>query len=645
MKKQYILKQYTNKRPLLDNDFYGWANYDWIKLNQIPEDEVKYTHFITTQSSINIQLREILENNNFLLATTLYKSFIDQKYRHKYSLLQLIKLLSIVDNINSRQKLIITAAKLSYIGISTIYNLFIDANLYNSNENICYIDEASLGLPNRDYYYDEKYKHILQKYYETICLIYKELYPLMSINELNNKAKLIIDIEKKISIILMSNTDRRNSNLIFHLTNYKTLKTKYKNLYINLFIKTLCKLTHNTVSKHRFNNIILTHYPNDDMNYFKQLELILDSYNLKEMSEYFKFRIMLSYMSFTTDKMKEIYFDMFKKTINGQAKQKELWVSGLLYSCSTFNDAISRIYSKTYFDNIKEAYMFEMVKNIKLAVKERIEQLDWMSQETKIKALNKLEKMVLKLGYSKTNPIDYSTVKLSNFIIHNVMQMNAFNSKYELNKLNKPINPNEWDTEAYIVNAYFNPTRNEIIFPAAILQPPFLDINATDLYNYGHIGSVIGHEIIHGFDDEGSKFDENGTLNDWWLQSDSKKYEDKVKTIIAIYDNEGINGKLTAGENIADFGAVIMPLIGLKYKLGRELTTEEIQKFFISYANHWQNLIRPEAINDRILSDPHAFGDLRVNIPLKHNHYFQNVFNINKNSNMYVSNDDILTIW
>jgi putative endopeptidase len=223
--------------------------------------------------------------------------------------------------------------------------------------------------------------------------------------------------------------------------------------------------------------------------------------------------------------------------------------------------------------------------------------------------------------------------------------MNTFNTTYALNKLNKPVDFDDWELPSFIVNAYFNPTRNEILFPAAILQPPFLDLSKSHIYNYSNIGSVIGHEIIHGFDDQGAKFDENGSVTDWWQQSDKTNYEEKVKKIRKVYDNEGIDGKLTAGENIADFGAVIMPLIGLKYKLMKKLTDDEIREFYTSYASHWQYLIRPEAAEERKLSDPHAFSDLRVNIPLKHSTTFQRVFNIKMGNKMYVAPENILVMW
>ena len=644
-KKNYIVNQYNNGKPSYYNDFFGWVNYDWIKNNKIPDDEVKYTHFILTQLTINNQLKKILKENTFPLATQLYNSYINMSFRNSHCLEQLKNLLNLIDLVDTKERIIITSAKLAYIGVSTLFNISIDSNIFNSNENIFYIGQPSLGLKDREYYHNQKHATIKQKYYETICLVYKEIYPNLTIAQINKIASLLIDIESKLSIIFLSNADRRDADSTYHSVSYNDLQNKYPKLHLNLFIKTLCKLSSDVVTKQNFKTILMEHHKDISINYFKQLEILLDNYSIIELKEYFKWHTILAYMNLTNEKMREIHFNMFKKTIRGQTKPKKLWRSALAFSCSVFNDPISRIYNKKYFSKDAEEYMIDMVKNIKSATKERINGLEWMSEKTKERALVKLKKMTLRLGYSKSQPRIYDNIQLTECIVKNTIIMNTFNMTYTLNKLNKPVDINDWDLPSYIVNAYFNPTRNEILFPAAILQPPFLDITKSDIYNYGHIGSIIGHEIIHGFDDQGAKFDENGSINDWWTPEDKAKYEKKVKQIIAIYDAEGINGKLTAGENIADFGAVIMPLIGLRYKLKRDLTDDEIKEFFMSYANHWQYLIRPEAAEERKLSDPHAFSDLRVNVPLKHNHIFQRVFKIKEGHNMYINPKNILTMW
>jgi len=268
-----------------------------------------------------------------------------------------------------------------------------------------------------------------------------------------------------------------------------------------------------------------------------------------------------------------------------------------------------------------------------------------MSSDTKQKALLKLHKMNAKIGYSKSIPRSFEHITLSDSLIKNAIILNRNNLIYDLNKLNSKTNFDDWNIQAYMVNAYYNPVKNEIIFPASILQPPFFDESKSDIYNYANIGSVIGHEIIHGFDDQGSKYDENGTINNWWTKEDYANYDKKVKQIIKIYNDEGINGKLTAGENIADFGSVILPLYALEYRLNRKLTIDEIKEFYSAYATHWQYLLTRQAADERLLTDPHAFADLRVNVPLKHQELFQKVYEIKQGDKLYVKPEDILHIW
>jgi putative endopeptidase len=644
LKKKYIIKNYNEGKPSIVDDFYGWVNYSWIRSNKIPDDETKYTHFIQTQLIINNHLREILENNTFPLASKLYNSYIDMSYRNENTLNELTDIINMVNKVQTDKELIIMCGKLLFMGVSTLFNISIDANVFISSENIFYIGQTSLGLPDREYYHNSKHSEIKKKYYETICLIYKEIYPDYSVDKINNIASILIDIESKLSIIFLSNADKRESEATYHKINYDNLRSTYPKLYLDILIETLCSLSSNSITIEHFSTILMEH-KNDSTNYFKQLEILLDNYTLEQWKEYFKFHIMLAYINLTNKRMKEIHFEMFKKTIRGQVKPKSLWRSALSFACTTFNDPISRIYTEKFLNKDIELYMLDMVKNIKKATKERIKGLDWMSNETKTRALIKLKKMKLKIGYSKTKARIYPDINLTESIIKNTIIMNVHNIKYSLNKLKKPVDIEEWDLPSYVVNAYFNPTRNEILFPAAILNSPFLDLNKSDVYNYGNIGSVIGHEIIHGFDDQGAKFDENGSINDWWTTQDKEKYDSKVRHIIKLYENEGVNGKLTAGENIADFGAVVMPLYGLKYKLKRDLNNDDIREFFMGYASHWQYLITEKAAEERRLSDPHAFSDLRVNIPLKNSHEFHKVFKTKPGDGMYIKPEDRLVIW
>lgn len=636
------------EKPRLNDDFYGYINYDWIKSNKIPDDETRFTHFIETQLRINKQLKKLLEDKNSKYSELehpiqFYKSYLNEEYRESKCINRLKKLISIIDDIKTYKDLLLKSVDLLLLNINVFFTLSIDTNIFNSNENILFVSQQRLGLPNKNYYHNDKYLNIKKQYYVTIKDIHREIYNNKTDDELNKITKTIMNIEDDIAIILLNPDDRRDTDKVYHTETLKSIDKKYPYLHFLEVIDRLCLLSDNIVSKTYFQNILMEHY-NDEKNYFRQLKGILEKYSISEWRKYLRFKIILKYMRLTNKRMSDIHFNMFSKTMRGQKKQKELWRNGLAFTCSLFNNNISKLYNKLYFRNDKKLYMKDMVKNIKKATEDRIKKLDWMSDKTKNWALIKLEKMNLKLGYGDTKDRNYKHIKLTKCLVENAKIINKENCIYELSKLGKLIDENDWDIPSYMVNAYFNPSKNEIIFPTAILQPPFIDMDKSDIYNYGHIGTVIGHEIIHGFDDQGSKFDEYGTLKDWWTKEDKQKFQAKVDKIIKIYNDNGVNGKLTAGENIADFGAVVMPLYSLKYKLGK-LTDDDIREFYKSYAHHWQYILTQESADERRLTDPHAFADQRVNIPLKNQPYFKKVFNPKEGDKMYIKSEDMLIIW
>lgn len=642
--KKYIINNYQGQKPLPTNNFYEWNNYDWLKTTIIPDDKSSYNNFIHTQININNKLKKIIEFNLFPLGTILYNSYINTNYKNTKCLDELKELLKIIDDVDSYKTLIQMSIRLLFINVNTLFIINIDANIYSSCNNIMYISQSTLGLPDRAYYHDIVHQKIRQKYYNTICELYKELYPELTNKKINLLATLIINIEKKLSIIFISETNKRDISSIYHKITLEKANIMYPGLYLNSIIEILCLLTDNKIIEQNFINIIMEHHNDISINYFKQLENLLLYYTIEEWKEYFRFRIILSYMNITNQTMKDLYFNMFIKTIKGQKNQKLLSESALSFTCHIFNDKYSKIYTDIFYKLAIETYMIEMVSNIKKATKDRILNLDWMSDITKKKAILKLHRMKLKLGYTTHSRL-YNHIVLTDSIIKNTIILNRDNMIYNLNKLNQNINPDNWDTSAFIVNAYYHPTLNQIIFPTAILQPPFIDLSKSDIYNYGHIGSIIGHEIIHSFDDQGSKFDENGSINDWWLPEDKIKYNEKVAKIIEIYDTEGINGKLTTGENIADFGAITMALYGLKYKLNNKLNINDIKEFYKAYASNWRYLIKPELVEIKRLTDNHAFADLRVNIPLQHQKIFHQIFKTKPGDKMYKKLEDILYIW
>jgi putative endopeptidase len=643
--KIYNISDYKNIRPKLYDDFYGWCNFDWLNNNKIPDDETTYNHFIQVQLKIDNELKKILETNIFPLGTTLYNSFLNSEYRNSKCVDELKDLLKIINNVKSYDDLIQMAIRLLFINVNTLFSINIDDDIYSSCNNIMYLGEPLLGLPNKAYYHDNKYKEIKQEYYYTICKIYTELYPSYNIKKINEIASLLIEMESKLSIILLNPADKRDYKSIYHKVSLDTAIKLYPNIRLDKIIQILCSFSDNNIIEQNFRHIILEHHNDPSINYFKQLEQLLQSFSINQWKQYYEYNIILSYIDLTSDNMRNLYYNMFKKTLRGQKIEKPLWKNALYLSCSMFCEPISKIYSDNNFNSEIENYMKEMIKNIKKATKDRINKLEWMSEPTKKRAIFKLHKMKFKLGYSKSLIRNFDNITLTNSLIKNTIILNNENMIYQLNKLNSNIESDNWDLPSYIVNAYFIPTRNEIIFPASILQSPFLDITKSHIYNYGNIGSIIGHEIIHGFDDQGALYDENGSINNWWSNEDKLKYNEKVSKIVSIYESQGINGKLTAGENIADFGSVIMPLYGLQYKLDRNLNNHEIKKFYKTYAKHWQYIIRKEVAEESILTDVHSFANFRVNIPLMNQKLFQNVFKLRQDNKMYMKTEDILKIW
>jgi putative endopeptidase len=628
--------------PKYSDDFYTAVNYNWLTTTRIPDDEIKYTQFIQTQITTNDKLKQIAESNVYPLFTKLYKSFLNEEYQNSKGIGELKELIQMIDPIQTHDDLITMAVRLLYINVVTIFKISIDVNIFSSNEHILNISQPILGLPDREYYHNSKFSNIRQSYYNMICLINKELYPDLSLDVINQNASTIIDIEAKISIILIKSSERNDKN-IYHNINLDDIITKYKKLKFKKIINLFCLFS--DIDYDKFKNVIIAHKNNDDENYFLQIEKILDLYTIEQWKEYFKYRIIIKYMNLTNSNMKNYYFEMFNKILLGQNQKKKLWRIALISTANMLTEPVSKLYVDTYINSDIELYVTDMVNNIKKATEYRINKLDWMRIETKQKAILKLNNMKLKISYNKGKIRDYNHIKLTSSPIKNTLIISMDNMNYHMKKLNKKVNKEEWNTPSYIVNAYYNPSRNEIIFPAAILQPPFLDITKSYIYNYANFGSIIAHEIIHGFDNNGSKFDHDGNLNNWWMPDDLNKYNAKVNKIIDIYNKEGIDGKLTAGENIADFASVILPLYGIRYQLNRLLTVDEIKQFYIEYTKHWQYLMREEAAQHALLKDPHSFAYLRTNIPLKNQKLFQKVFEIKEGDKMFITDNHILKIW
>ena len=389
----------------------------------------------------------------------------------------------------------------------------------------------------------------------------------------------------------------------------------------------------------------------------KQVNDLMPKLSLQEVKDYLVFNYISSASSYLSNDFTEANFEMYSKTLQGTKEMQPLWKRALNVPNGILGEAVGELYVAKYFGNGSKEKMLKIVNNLKIALGEHIATLPWMSETTKINALVKLNSFTVKIGYPDKWK-DYSgiTVDVNKSYWENVKNAIIFKSKEEYAKCGKQVDRDEWFMTPQTVNAYYNPTTNEICFPAGILQPPFFDVNADDASNYGAIGVVIGHEMTHGFDDQGRNFDQNGNMKDWWTEEDANRFKELTSILVKQYDSiivlgdEHANGKFTLGENIADHGGLRVSYTAFKKtQQGRsEEKTDGFtpdQRFFLSYAGVWAGNIRDAEILRRTKTDPHSLGRWRVNAALKNIEPFFKAFNIKEGDPMFLAPAERVTIW
>jgi endothelin-converting enzyme (EC 3.4.24.71). Metallo peptidase. MEROPS family M13 len=383
---------------------------------------------------------------------------------------------------------------------------------------------------------------------------------------------------------------------------------------------------------------------------------IINSLPLKDQIAYLQWKLIDASASFLSDEIYAQNFDFYSKTINGVKAMKPRWKRAVAVVDGSLGEAVGQMYTEKYFPAAAKERMVTLVKNLQVSLGQRIQNLAWMSDATKTKAQEKLSAFTVKIGYPDKWR-DYSSLQIKNDSYwENAQRANRFEHDYMISKANKPVDKSEWQMTPQTVNAYYNPTTNEICFPAGILQYPFFDMNADDAFNYGAIGVVIGHEMTHGFDDQGRQYDKDGNLKDWWTAEDAKNFEARSAVMTSFFDNIEVapgvhaNGKFTLGENIADHGGLQVAFNAFKnatknapLQIVDGFTPE--QRFFLSYAGVWANNIRPEAILSRTKSDPHSLGKWRVDGALPHIGAWYDAFNITAKDAMYLPVEKRVSIW
>lgn len=642
----------TNVKPGVD--FFAYANGGWLKANPMGEEFSRFGAFEVLEKMNNERIKSLITELSAKKDVKkgsieqkigdFYKSAMDTNAINNKGFDPIKPILAKVDEIKSATEIPALHAELNSKGIYPFFYFYAAQDEKNSTRIIANMHQGGLGLPDRDYY-TEKGQHfadIRAKYVVHIANIFKLID--MDEKSAQDAANKILAIETKLAAASMTMKERRDPNMLYNLTKIDDFAKSAKGYDFKTYFEGLglSNLTELNVNQPKF---------------FKVFGSLLKSIPINDWKIYLKWHVLNGTASLLSSNFEREHFDFYSRTLSGVQKQKERWEIAVRMTNGNLGDAIGKIYVEKYFPAEAKQRMTELIGNLKVALDESIKNLDWMSAETKSKAAEKLQAMNVKIGYPNIWK-DFSSVEIfaDNFI-QNSWNCDAFYLKEEVSKIGKPVNREEWGMTPQTVNAYYSPNMNEIVFPAAILQPPFFDMTADDAVNYGAIGVVIGHEMTHGFDDQGRLYDKDGNLKDWWTEEDAQKFKEKTKILVdqfdgfVMLDSLHVDGELTLGENIADNGGLFVSHAALLMSFKKNGTPQQIdgltydQRFCISYAQVWRQHIRNEELMRRLKEDVHSPGFARVNAGLRNAPWWYEAFSIAAEDPNYIAPENRAKIW
>ncbi|MBJ8483909.1 M13 family metallopeptidase [Acinetobacter vivianii] len=646
-----IDQQYIDQNGSANNDFYDYVNGTWLKQTEIPADKARWGAFNELHELSTNQLHRIVED---LTAqkwaagsveqkiASLYASFMDEKAIEAQGIKPLQQELARVDALQSKQGFAQLMGHFSRIGVRTPFDISIGQDMKRSDVMIAGLVQRRLGLPDRDYYLkdDQKFVETRAKYLKHI----ERMLQLSGDQQAAQHAKEILTLETELAKIQWSNVQNRDLSKRYNIYKTKDLKKLTSIFDWNTYLSSVGV-------KDKIQTIQV-----NQLSYFQSLDPVIDRTPLNVWKAYFKWNLISSFAPYLNKAFVDESFAFYGKTLRDVAEQEVRWKRGVQTVNGVLGDGLGKIYVEKHFSADKKQRMDALVHNLIQAYDQSISQLDWMSPETKVQAKKKLSSLSIKVGYPKKWR-DYSALDIKDGdLIGNVIRASEFEHQDDVDKLGKPVDRDEWFMTPQTVNAYYNPSSNEIVFPAAILQPPFFNIDADDAVNYGGIGSVIGHEISHGFDDQGSQFDELGNMRNWWTAQDHKRFKAKTQALVAQYNayepiaGYHVNGELTLGENIADnsglsiaYKAYQISLAGKPAPVIEGRTGE--QRFYMGWAQVWRAKTREAQAIVYLKTDPHSPDKVRANGALVNQAPFYDAFKIKEGDKMYLAPEKRVRIW
>jgi putative endopeptidase len=638
----------TSVKP--GDNFFDYVNGTWIKNNPIPAEYSRWGAFPKLRDDNLANLRKIVEgissktdDANERKLRNFYATAMDEKKLEELGAKPLASQFERIAKINSPDELVAELGYLHASGISTLFSFSVDQDEKLSTRYAAQLWQDGLSLPSPEYYLKKN------DYFESIRVKYRDHVTKMltllggSPEAASAAAEAVLKIETQLAEVSRMPADLRDREANYNKMTVKELAELTPNLNWDLYWK--------AVGVKDVTDVVV-----GQPEFFKQVNSMLKSVSAADWRSYLRWHVIHSTSAYLSDAFEKESFQFYSGVLRGIKEQQPRWKRAIGTLDRQMGEALGELYVEKYFPPAAKARMDQLVKNLMAAYKERIESRDWMSPETKQEALAKLATVRPKIGYPNKWR-DYSALEIGNdSYVQNVLRSEAFETRRRIDRLHKPVDRDEWGMTPPTVNAYYNATQNEIVFPAGILQPPFFDPTADDAVNYGGIGAVIGHEITHGFDDQGSRSDAEGNLRNWWTAEDRARFTAKTDKLVKQYDdcvavdNLHVNGKLTLGENIADLGGVAIAYAAYQKSLdGKPAPVIDgftgPQRFFIGFAQVWRGLSRDDEQRVMVRTNPHSPERFRATVPLSNIEAFYDAFHLQPDNKMYRKPEDRVEVW
>jgi putative endopeptidase len=630
-----------------NDDFYDFVTKGWRQANPLKPEYAIYWQLNALEDKNNERIKKLIADisanakkydGNERKIAALYDAAMDEEKLNADGTRPIEWDLSEIEKINSKSELPAALGRLHRFGTSALWVDGVTHNMKDSSAYIYVIAQGGIGLPMKEYYFDQdensenirqKYREFMKKYIENFGRNY-------------NSSK-IYALEEDLAKSFHAKEKLRDPELNYNKMTVAEFKKQFSGFDWDAYF----------AARGVNPSVIDVNQPEA----LKAAITIMQKRPLAEIKNYLAWNVMTDASGVLDDKTYELAFDFYNRTLMGQQEPKPRWKRAVSAVNTTLGEAIGIEYAKIYFPPEAKIRMIELVENLRSAYAARLHSIEWMSDTTKEKALEKLNAMSLKIGYPD-KVIDFSTMNISENVSYYQNQKNAtaFWDKFWTDKIEQPVDRTLWHINAHTVNAYYNPSENEICFPAGILQYPFFDMSVDDAYNYGAIGVVIGHEMTHGFDDQGRKFDKDGNMNDWWTKEDTEKFESKTKCMVDFFDKIEVqpglyaNGKFSLGENLADYGGVLISYDAYRTATaGQSLENYEgltpDMRFFVAYATVWAANITTEEMIRRTKIGVHSLMRNRVNGILPHIDHWYDAFRVTSSDKMYIAPEERCNLW